>query len=121
MPEPVSVFLLTSHMHEHGERFVIRIVGGPRNGEIVYQTESWSHPEIVTYQPAIVLNAGEGLRSEVTYDNTTDQTIRFGLTSEDEMGIIFGYFHCATACTSALTSLNVPASLGLPVARGRAP
>jgi hypothetical protein len=118
MTERVSVFLLTSHMHEHGERFMIRIVGGPRDGEIVYETTSWSHPEVVTYEPALVLSAGEGLRSEVTYNNTTNQTIRFGLTSQDEMGIIFGYFHCATACGSSLSSLNVPAHLGLPVQGG---
>jgi hypothetical protein len=114
MPERVSVFMLTSHMHEHGERFVIRIAGGPRNGEVVYETTSWSHPEVKVLTPALVLNAGEGLRSEVTYNNQTSQTIRFGLTSQDEMGIIFGYFYCATACGSALTSLNVPAHLGLP-------
>jgi hypothetical protein len=40
-----------------------------------------------------VLRPGEGLTSEITYNNTTDRTIRFGLTSQDEMGIIFGYFH----------------------------
>jgi hypothetical protein len=114
MPERVQVFLLTSHMHEHGERFVIRIVGGPRNNEIVYESTSWSHPDIKTFTPPIVLDAGESLRSEVTYNNQTNQTIRFGLTSQDEMGIIFGYFYCATACGTALTSLNVPAHLGLP-------
>jgi len=41
----------------------------------------------------IVLRAGEGLTSEVTYNNTTSATIRFGLTSEDEMNIIFGYYY----------------------------
>jgi hypothetical protein len=41
----------------------------------------------------IVLNAGEGLTSEITYYNETDRAISFGLTSEDEMGIIFGYYY----------------------------
>ena len=120
MPERVQVFLLTTHMHEHGERFAIRIVGGPRSGEVVYETTSWSHPDIKMYTPPIVLNAGESLRSESTYNNQTSQTIRFGLTSQDEMGIIFGYFYCATACGSSLTSLNVPAHLGLPPNFGQA-
>jgi hypothetical protein len=31
--------------------------------------------------------------SEITYNNTTDRTVSFGLTSEDEMGIIFGYYY----------------------------
>jgi hypothetical protein len=88
-----TIVTLTSHMHARGEQFVIRIVGGPRNGEIIYTNTHWEHPEILTYTPPIVLQAGEGLRSEITYNNTTSRTITFGLTSEDEMGIIFGYYY----------------------------
>lgn len=88
-----TVVALTSHMHARGEQFVIRIVGGARNGEIVYRNTHWEHPEITTYTPPIMLEAGQGLRSEITWNNTTSRTIFFGLTSEDEMGIIFGYFY----------------------------
>lgn len=89
----MTIFMLTSHMHERGEKFVIRIVGGPRNGEVVYTTTDWAHPDIVNYAQPIVLQRGEGLVSEITYNNTTDRTIRFGLTSQDEMGIVFGYIY----------------------------
>jgi hypothetical protein len=89
----MHVFMLTSHMHERGERFVIRIKGGPRDGEIVYSTADWAHPEIVSFPQPIVLQPGEGLMSEITWNNTTDRTIRFGLTSTEEMGIIFGYYY----------------------------
>jgi copper type II ascorbate-dependent monooxygenase-like protein len=89
----LTIFMLTSHMHARGERFVVRIAGGPRNGELVYATDSWQHPDIITYDTPIILRAGEGLTSEITYNNTTDRVIRFGLTSEDEMGIIFGYHY----------------------------
>lgn len=89
----VRILMLTSHMHARGEKFVIRITGGPRNGEIVYTNTDWEHPAIVNYTPVIVLKRGEGLTSEVTFNNTTDRTIRFGLTSEDEMDIIFGYWY----------------------------
>jgi hypothetical protein len=87
----VRIPTLTSHMHELGERFVIRITGGPRDGEVVYTNTDWSHPEMVTFSPAITLRRGEGLTSVVTYNNTRDTTVRFGLTSRDEMNIIFGY------------------------------
>lgn len=87
----VRILMLTSHMHARGERFVIRIAGGARNGEIIYSTTDWAHPGIITFTPPLVLQRGEGLTSEVTYNNTTDRTIGFGLTSEDEMNIIFGY------------------------------
>ena len=93
MSDTVNVFLLTSHMHEHGEHFTIKISGGSRDGETVYETEDWDNPDIRTYDPPLVLYPGEGLTSVITYNNTTGRTITFGLTSQDEMGIIFGYFY----------------------------
>lgn len=96
--QDVRLFMLSSHMHERGERFVIRIVGGPRNGEIVFETNSWSSPDIINFAVPIQLASGEGLRSEVTWNNATSNTIRFGLTSQDEMGIIFGYYWCVATC-----------------------
>ena len=87
------VVMLTSHFHKLGEKFVIKISGGPRNGEIVYTNTDWEHPAYTSYATPIVLQAGEGLTSEVTYFNNTTKTVNFGLTSEDEMNIIFGYYY----------------------------
>ncbi|MSR07723.1 MAG: hypothetical protein EXR93_11760 [Gemmatimonadetes bacterium] len=86
-----TVFMLTSHMHYHGEKFVIQIAGGPRNGEVVYESRDWAHPAMLTLDQPLTLDVGQGLTSVVTYNNTTGLAITFGLTSEDEMGIIFGY------------------------------
>ncbi len=88
-----TIIMLTSHMHKHGEKFVVRVAGGPRNGEIVYQNTDWGDPEIATFTQPLVLQAGEGLTSEVTYNNTTAAMISFGLTSDDEMDIIYGYYY----------------------------
>ncbi|MEO5903583.1 MAG: hypothetical protein ABIQ55_06185 [Gemmatimonadaceae bacterium] len=88
-----TIIMLSSHMHFHGEKFVARIAGGPRNGEIVYENADWADPVIKIFAQPLVLQAGEGLTSEVTYNNTTASQISFGLTSEDEMDIIFGYYY----------------------------
>ena len=85
------VLVLSSHMHKLGERFVIRVSGGARDGEIVYENTDWEHPRVITFDSPIVLQPGEGLTSIITYNNTTPRAVSFGLTSEDEMGIIFGY------------------------------
>jgi len=87
------IFALTSHTHQLGERFVIKIAGGARDGDVVYTNTDWHHPSIVNYANPIVLNPGEGLTSEITYNNTRSVPVYFGLTSEDEMGIIFGYYY----------------------------
>ncbi|MPR36885.1 monooxygenase [Salmonirosea aquatica] len=91
--KPTSVLMLTSHTHKLGEKFVIKIKGGTRDGEIVYESADWEHPLIKNLATPLVLKEGEGLTSEITYNNTTDRTVRFGLLSEDEMGIIFGYYY----------------------------
>ena len=88
-----NVLALTSHMHRLGERFVIRVAGGPRDGEVVYESTDWEHPRMVTYDSPIIRQPGEGLTSVITYNNTTNRAVSFGLTSQDEMGIIFGYYY----------------------------
>ncbi|MFC5408533.1 hypothetical protein ACFPMF_04395 [Larkinella bovis] len=92
MSKPVKVLVLTSHTHKLGEKFVIRIKGGARDGEIIYTSTDWEHPEIKTFTTPIQLAKGDALVSEITYNNTTNKNVNFGLSSEDEMGIIFGYY-----------------------------
>lgn len=75
------------------KKFVIKIFGGPRNGEIIYTNTDWEHPLVKSYTTPIVLQPGEGLTSEVTYYNTSSVAVGFGLTSQDEMNIIFGYYY----------------------------
>lgn len=93
MSTTTTIFMLTSHMHARGEKFVVKIKGGTRDGEVVYTNTDWAAPMITTYAQPIVLTPGQGLTSEVTYNNTTTRTINFGLSSEDEMDIIFGYYY----------------------------
>jgi hypothetical protein len=91
-PDARNVFMLTSHTHKRGESFKIFLVGGPDNGKLVYENYSWDHPVMKTYSPPLRFEAGWGYRIEVTYNNETDRDIRFGLTSEDEMCIVIGYY-----------------------------
>ena len=91
--QAVTIITLTSHFHKMGEKFQIKILGGPRNGEVVYENNDWEHPLVLNLTIPIQLNAGEGLTSVVTYNNTSNKTLSFGFTSEDEMNIIFGYYY----------------------------
>ncbi len=89
----VVIVSLTSHTHERGKLFQIKIKGGARDGEIIYEDNDWAHPKVVNYAKPIILKEGEGLTSVVTYVNNTNKPLGFGLTSEDEMDIIFGYYY----------------------------
>ena len=63
------------------------------DGEVIYENTDWEHPKVINYDTPIILQAGEGLTSVATYVNDTNKDIGFGLTSEDEMDIIFGYYY----------------------------
>ena len=89
----VKIVSLTSHTHKFGEKYIIKIKGGARDGEIVYENLDWEHPLVKNFTTPIVLKKGEGLTSVVTYNNTSSQKVGFGLTSDDEMNIIFGYYY----------------------------
>src|SRR5262249_24321435 len=93
MSQTTTVIMLTSHMHALGTRFQIQIVGGPRDGELVYDNTDWEHPQQISFPQPIVLQKGQGLKSIITWNNTTDHIVSFGLQSTDEMGIVFGYWY----------------------------
>jgi hypothetical protein len=88
----VSIVSLTSHYHELGSLFQIKIKGGKRDGEVIYESNDWQHPKVINFAQPIELEPNVGLTSVVTYDNITNRDIQFGFTSQDEMNIIFGYY-----------------------------
>lgn len=91
----VDIFMLTSHMHKHGQKFKIFVVGGANDGEMIYESNDWHSPVVKTFDTPFRLNRGQALRLEATYYNPTEFPITFGLTSEDEMCIALGYFAVA--------------------------
>lgn len=91
--EKINVFQLFSHAHEHMTEFKVYQVGGAGDGALVYISYDWEHPPILELDPPLVLQAGEGLRLEATYNNWEDRTLGFGLRSSDEMMILFGAYY----------------------------
>lgn len=78
-----------SHMHKRGKRFLVYKVGGANDDELLYSAFDYQHPPYMFFDTPLVVEAGEGIKTVVTYDNESDRDIRFGATSEDEMGILF--------------------------------
>ncbi len=93
MDKETIIPTMLSHYHKRGELFEVYIKGGARNGELIYSSDYYEDPKIVNFSPLLVLKKGEGLTSKVTYNNTSNRTVRFGITSEDEMNIIILFKH----------------------------
>jgi hypothetical protein len=88
-PESYDLTMMFAHMHKRGKRFDVYFVGGPRDGELLYTSTDYAHAPTMFFTPAMRIEAGQGLRTVVRYVNETNRTISFGVTSEDEMGILF--------------------------------
>ncbi len=93
MEKETYIPMMLSHYHKRGELFEVRIKGGPRNGELIYTSTFYEDPLVKTFSPALVLQKGEGLTTVVTYNNNTNRTINYGVSSEDEMNIVIIFKH----------------------------
>ena len=90
----IYVFLLTSHMHRHGELFEIF---QKSTGDLLHRSIAYDDAPIDLFNPVLRLDADDGLHFECTHNNyDTNEPLEFGLTSEDEMCIIFGYYYIPT-------------------------
>ncbi len=87
----LNVFLLTSHMHRHGELFEIF---QDSTGDLLHRSIAYDDAPIDLFDPVLVLEPDDGLRFECIHNNYDKNVpLQFGLTSEDEMCIIFGYYY----------------------------
>ena len=77
-------------MHRHGELFEInqRSTRGLLHRSVAYDDAS-----ITLFDPILRLDADDALRFQCTHNCDTDEPVIFGLTSENEMCIIFGYYY----------------------------
>ena len=96
----ISVFLLTSHMHRHGELFEIF---QKSTGDLLHRSIAYDDAPINLYTPALRLDPNDGLNFQCTHNNyDTNEPLIFGLTSEDEMCIIFGYYFIPTESAGSI-------------------
>jgi hypothetical protein len=97
LPAGAKVFVLASHMHRRGTAFRMDLVDWTTGDSLqhLYDNYQWDDPLVVKMPDAAPLEIGpdRGLRFRCTYRNDDDVTVRWGLTSEDEMCIAFGAYY----------------------------
>lgn len=89
--EKRHILQLVSHAHDRMVEFKVTVLGGPRDGELVYTSYDWEHAPLIDLDPPLVLAEGQGFKLTATYDNQTDRRLSFGFTRKDEMMILYGY------------------------------
>lgn len=87
--EARQVIQMWSHSHEHTVEFRIEGVSGKYAGELLYWTNDWEHPPLLTLDDPLLFSPGDRIRLVTTYNNWTDAEINFGPLSSDEMQFVF--------------------------------
>jgi hypothetical protein len=88
------------HMHKRGVRFSIWLSDGTK----VHDDYDWAHPSFRRFSPAQALAPGDWLEYECLHDNGVTRPLRrdtagnpvtifFGVSAEDEMCILTGYYY----------------------------
>lgn len=81
--EDVNLLFLLGHMHENGVSFSVDHLDTDGDATRVYDIPNWldgyrDNPPIDDYaEGEFVVHAGEAFRTTCTWDNTTDETLRF--------------------------------------------
>ncbi len=93
-PAALNLVQISTHQHHRGTRMTIHHVdaSGADLGELVEST-NWEHPTVQWYQTAQRIPAGEGFRFTCEWTNPDDHPVGFGVTTEDEMCFVTGYFY----------------------------
>jgi hypothetical protein len=90
----LNIVQVSTHEHHRGTRVSVHHIDAAGNdmGEMVV-SDSWDHPLVEWYSPAMRLPAGDGLRFTCEWYNPDDHAVHFGVTTEDEMCFVTGYFY----------------------------
>jgi hypothetical protein len=89
LPEPVTAVAAFPHMHQLGTKFSTMIHRGSDTGTtatlIDVEHFRFDSQQMYALDPPVVVNPKDGLVTTCTYSNPTENTVRLGERTEDEM------------------------------------
>jgi hypothetical protein len=110
MNEDVEILFVASHTHAIGTLFTVAPFDGKEAGEVFYSNTDWHTPQIVQYDPPMVVPKGQGFEWACTWKNESDKPVYYGLAATDEMcnlAIVHTPFSMAAKCEVVETSDGV--------------
>jgi len=97
VPNGIEVFAITGHTHQYGTNVEIhRSDSSAEMGEEIYpagETFLWDEPPVNYFDPPLVFGERGGFHYRCTWNNTTDQTLRFGESFNQEMCFFWAYYY----------------------------
>lgn len=85
----VSISALARHTHQWGTTFKAWFAGGRRDGELIWSSASQEESsDVLLLSNPLLISAGEGIRFQCDYRNTTSEPLQFGAKVNDEVCLL---------------------------------
>jgi hypothetical protein len=108
-----NIIQMWAHAHQRMIEFKVFGAGGVHNGELLYYTNDWEHPALLSLRTPIRFLAGDSIRLETTWYNPTSLPIRQGLLSTDEMQFLFFIAYGDSPTEIKEVATDIPTSFAL--------
>jgi hypothetical protein len=103
---PITIWAVWPHMHKLGRHMTSVIKRANGMNETVFDKPfDFNHQVHYPQDPMIVLQPGETITSTCTFDNTTNNSVAFGPSTEQEMCYQFAFSYPAGALDNGVLSL----------------
>jgi hypothetical protein len=103
---PITIWAVWPHMHKLGRHMTSVVKRANGTMETVFDKPfDFNHQVHYPQSPMIVLQPGETITSTCTFDNTTNNSVAFGPSSEQEMCYQFAFSYPAGALDNGVLSL----------------
>jgi hypothetical protein len=85
-PTEVNIVSFQPHMHQLGTHLKYTVTPAAGTANVIYDRDyAFEGQEHVMVDPPLALHSGDQVRIDCTYNNTTQTTVTFGESSNDEM------------------------------------
>lgn len=101
--EDVKMLLMTGHFHSRGKTFTVGHWDGTKLKDTIYHSTAWSDPPILQFDTPLTIRAGDSLAYFTTFENRTEDEIKFGPHVEyEEHANLFAFYYPAPAGNKAI-------------------
>ena len=94
----IHVFGMTGHTHQYGVNVEVNYASGPDAEELtpIYPLDEafeWDEAPVIRYEPPVVFGPQDGVNMRCTWDNTSDESLGFGESANEEMCFFWAYYY----------------------------
>ncbi|HSV08299.1 MAG TPA: hypothetical protein VLI07_17430 [Candidatus Binatus sp.] len=93
VPYDLNVIQLSSHEHKRGTKVTINLTAGGQNMGQIFENDDWDHPYEYWTPTPLHLRQGDVFRFTCNWTNNDDHPVTFGVTTDDEMCFMTGYYY----------------------------